>query len=74
MKKLLDKYFRKPNAKRIMFIYSRKELIAMGRSASFYGALTTARLKENTNWEVCGTKQDEFTRFTKQPICDISFG
>ena len=31
MKKLLDKYFRKPNAKKIMFIYSRKELIAMAR-------------------------------------------
>ena len=35
MKKLLDKYFRNPHAKKIMFIYSRKELIAMGRKARF---------------------------------------
>ena len=35
MKKLLDKYFRNPNAKKIMFIYSRKELIAMGRRSHF---------------------------------------
>ena len=37
MKKLLDKYFRKPNAKKIKFIYSRKELIAMTRKAMAIG-------------------------------------
>ena len=31
VKKLLDRYFRVPYAKKIMFIYSRKELIAMTR-------------------------------------------
>ena len=35
MKKLLDKYFRNPNGKKIMFIYSRKELIAMTRKSLF---------------------------------------
>ena len=35
MKKILDKYCRKPREKKIMFIYTRKALIALGRTARF---------------------------------------
>ena len=35
MKNLLDKYCRKPREKKIVFMYTRKELIALGRKARF---------------------------------------
>ena len=39
-----------------------------GAKSPIHGSLTTTRLKETTNWEVCGTREDVSTRATEFTI------